>query len=185
MNDEFIFVIKKGEELTEDEKERLMEISIAEYPSFEKYYREHKYYSVIKPQMVGLVIKGDVIIGKGKLLWQNVFVGDKKIKLFGFGVLIDSKHQGQGLGTQLIKRYIEKARELDADVVYASTSNPIIDKMLPKLGFTKLSIPVTYTHAVTGYREQEKGRSYILEFTEGLLKEIESQPLLYLGPGPL
>lgn len=184
-NNEFRFLVKNGVELTEEEKERLMQTSIAEYPPFAEYYKKNKYYSVIKPQMVGLVLHGNEIVGKGKLLWQEVEVDADKIKLFGFGVLIDKTYQGRGLGTQLIKLYIEKARELGGDVLYGSTENPVVDKMLPELGFKRLTVPVEYTHAVTGERVHEKNRVYVYELKPGILEIIESLPMLYLGQGPI
>ncbi len=185
MRDDFKFLVKPVEDLTEDEKDQLMKISIAEYPLFEKYYKKNKYYSVIKPQMVGLVLLGDKIVGKGKFLWQNVLIGNNNTKMFGFGVLIDSAYQGQGLGTELIKTYVEKARVLGADFVLATTINTVVDEILPKLGFKKLTSVVEYTNAITGIRQLEKGRCYVLEMKEGLLKEIEVSKILYIGTGPV
>lgn len=177
--------MKRGEELSEGEKDEMMELSIAEYPAFEAYYRKHKYYSAVKPQMVGLVISDRKIVGLGKFLWRDLEIAGNKIRLCVFGVLIASAHHREGLGTALVTRQLEEARRVGGDLLYGTTTNPAAEEMLKKLGFRELSVPTDYVDADSGETVRQASRAYAYELTSGACASLESQPILHLGEGPL
>lgn len=179
------FYLKKVESLTAQEKKQMMRLMIANYPAFKKYYLKNKYYSAIKPQMENLIKDNDKLAGVGKFLWRKVKVGTTPVKLFAFGVLIAKTHQGQGLGTKLIAKNIKEAGKRGAGVLYGSTSNPIAEKILKKLNFEKLDVPVFYKHACSGKIEKENDSVWILEFKKGIIKSIGKMPEFYIGAGPL
>ncbi|MFA6415048.1 MAG: GNAT family N-acetyltransferase [Candidatus Paceibacterota bacterium] len=185
MSDDFKIELTSGDELTDEQKDILMALSIAEYPPYEKYYRVNKYYSVIKPQIIGLILRNDEIVGDGKLLWQNVELPDRHIKLFGFGLTIRKEYQGKGLGTELIKQFMHKAEELGADILYATSDSPVIDHILNKFGFSKLTMPVEYTHALSGEREREEKTAYVYLYNKDILASLEKLSVFYLGQGPI
>jgi GNAT superfamily N-acetyltransferase len=186
MLNDYQIVLKGSDELTDLQKDQLMILSIAEYPPYEKYYRVNKYFSVIKPQIVGLVLRGQEIIGDGKLLWHDVKVSDHTFKLFGFGLTIRKEFQGEGLGTSLVKHFVEKAKELEADIIYATSDNPVIDHMLlVTFGFSKLAVPVEYIHAVTGASEREEKKVYVYFRNTEVARAIESLSVFNIGKGPI
>lgn len=179
------FCLKKVGKLTEAEKEQMMRLMIATYPAFKKYYLKNKYYSTVRPQMENLICDSNKIIGVGKLLWRKVMVRNKIVKLFAFGVLIAKKYQNKGLGSKLIAKDVKEAKKMGADILYGSTSNPIAEKIIKKLGFQKLNIPVFYKNVESGRVEREKCGAWIFEFKKGILKDIEKLQRLYIGSGPL
>lgn len=183
--DKYKFYLKKVSNLTDKEKEQIMLLSIATYPAFKKYYLRNKYYSTVKPQMENLIKDNNKIIGVGKLLWRKVMIERKPIKFIAFGVLIAKKYQKHGLGSMLIAKDIKEAKRMRADILYGSTSNPIAEKIVKKLGFQKLNTPVFYKHVESGKIKKEKCRVWIFEFKKGLFENIEKLPKFYIGTGPL
>ena len=163
-----------------------MHLSIAEYPAFKRYYLKHKYYSVVRPQMEFSIKKeGRDIIGTGKFLWRTIEVNKKPVRLFAFGVLIAKQYQKQGLGSELVRRSIVEAKKRGADLLYGSTSNPIMAKVLRRLGFKRLHTAVLYKNGETKKVERESAKAYTFEFKRGLIREIESHGKLFIGRGPL
>lgn len=185
MSDDFRIVLTSGDALTDEQKDTLMALSIAEYPPYEKYYRVNKYYSVIKPQIIGLILRDDEIVGDGKLLWQDVKLPDQSIKFFGLGLTIRKEYQGKGLGTELIRQFMHKAEELGADILYATSDSLVIDHILSKFGFSKLMTPVEYTHALSGEREKEEKTAYVYLYSKNILESIQKLPVFYIGQGPV
>lgn len=163
----------------------MMRLMIAVYPAFKKYYLKNKYYSTVRPQMENLIKDDDKIIGVGKLLWRKIKIAERFINFFAFGVLIAKKYQKMGLGSKLIAKDIKEAKKMGADILYGSTSNPIAEKVVKKLGFQKLNTPVFYRHVESGKIKKEKGRVWVFEFKKGLLENIEKLPKFYIGAGPL
>lgn len=184
-NSKYKFYLKEVSKLTKAEKEQMMHLMIATYPAFKKYYLKNKYYSTVRPQMENLIKDGDKIVGVGKLLWRKVIIGKRAIKFFAFGVLVTKKYQKMGLGSKLIAKDIKKAKKMGADILYGSTSNPVAEKIVKKLGFQKLNTPVFYKRIESGRIEREKGGVWIFEFKKGLFGNIEKLPKLYIGTGPL
>ncbi|MEK9183821.1 MAG: GNAT family N-acetyltransferase [Patescibacteria group bacterium] len=182
---DFSFFMKEGKRLTLNEKKQLMNLSIDTYPPFEKYYRRNKYYSTVKPQMKFLVKKGKEIIGTGKFLWRTVMVNKAPIILFAFGVLVAKKYQRKGLGTRIMGTFAEEAKNRGADILYGTTTNPIMEKIMRKLKFKRLSVPVFYKDSESKKIKKEKDNAYILEFRKGIFNEIEKLDKFYIGVGPL
>jgi len=179
------FHLKRGEDLSKDEENQLMYLSISEYPEFEKYYRKNKYYSTIKPQMEYLVKRGDKIIGSAKFLWKKIKIQSKKINFFALGVLISKEYQGVGIGYRLTVKLIEEARKRNADIFYCTTINPIAEKILNKLGFINFKTKVFYKDVQSKKLTEETEKIYLLEFTEGVLDFIKQQDSLHIGIGPI
>lgn len=185
INKRYKFYLKRVGSLTRKEKGQMMRLMIATYPAFRKYYLKNKYYSTVKPQMENLIKDGNEIIGLGKILWRRIIIGQKSINLFALGVLIDKKHQKQGLGSSLIARNIKKAKSLGADILYGSTSNRIAEKILKKFDFQKLNVPVFYKDVESEKIQKEKDRVWIFEFKKGISKDIQKLKKIYIGSGPL
>ncbi len=163
----------------------MMRLMIATYPAFKKYYLRNKYYSTVKPQMENLIKESGRIVGVGKFLWRRLMIGQKPIKFFAFGALIAKKYQKQGLGSRLIVKNIKEAKKRGADILFGSTLNPIAEKIVQKLGFQKLSIPIHYKDVESGKIKKESGRVWVFEYKKGLLGKIEKLPKFYIGAGPL
>jgi len=163
----------------------MMRLMIATYPLFKKYYLRNKHYSTVKPQMENLIKDGNKLVGVGKFLWRKVKIGAMPVKFFAFGVLITKKYQKQGLETKLIEKNIKEAKKRRADILYGSTSNPLAERMVKKLGFKKLNTPVFYKHIESGKIKKEKGRVWVFEFKKGVLQKIENLKKFYIGTGPL
>ena len=157
------------------------------YPAFAKYYKKNRYYSTIKPQMTCLIREpvSKVLIGSGKFLWSTLKTEIGTLKLFAFGVLIDTKFQRVGLGTHLIEMFIKLAGKKNADLLYGSTENPAVHKMLARLGFKKIICPVVYVNGVTGKRETQTINSYAFEFKEGIIDKINTLKEFNVGIGPM
>lgn len=183
----FEFYLKEDKELTAEEKEELHAFLIKMYPAFAKYYKKNRYYSTIKPQMTCLIRESvsKALVGSGKFLWSALKTEIGAIKLFAFGVLIDAEFQRAGLGTHLIKMFIKLAGEKNADLLYGSTENPAVHKMLARLGFKKITCPVLYVNGVTGKREMQTISSYAFEFNKGLVDKINNLKEFDIGIGPM
>jgi len=184
-SNKYKFYFKKVDDLTQRDKEQMMQLMIATYPTFKEYYLKNKYYSAVKPQMENLIKDGDKLVGVGKFLWRKVMVGTKSIFFFAFGILIKKQYQGRGLGIKLIESDIKEARTRGADILYGSTSNLNAKRIVKKLGFKKLSIPVFYKDVKTKKIKRENDEVWVFEFKKGLLEKIIKLPKLYIGTGPL
>lgn len=181
---EFSFEFKNSDDLTDAEIEKIQSLSIKLYPAFKKYYKKNCYYSTIKPQIILLIKKDNIIIGKGKFQWTGVKVGKKIIKLYSFGLLIDKKYHKKGIGTHAIKLDIQKAKKMGADVLFGSSSNSVVDKICKKLGFRILTCKVVYT---TPERKRKiyTDNCYVYEFKKGTINKINSLEEFDVGVGPL
>lgn len=182
---DFSFFLKTDRELSDKEKEELHKHLIKLYPAFKVFYDKNKYYSSIKPQITFLIRKDDNLVGAGKLLWHNIKIKERKIKLFGFGMLIEKSCQGKGIGTEMIKINKQEAKKRNADLLYGSTDNPIMEKIFDKAGFKKIESAVIYKDALTGKIKRENNRAYVFEFKKGLIKEINKSESFYIGIGPI
>jgi len=181
----FDFYLKKDSELSCGEKSEMHNLLVDNFPDFKRIYDKHGYYSTIRPQMSFLVKKEGVLVGTGKFLWKNINIGRRSIKLFGFGLIIAKKYQGIGLGTALAKLDIAKARDKGADLLYGSTSNKIVIKMLSNLGFKSVITKVFYKDFETEVKKEEKKHIFCFEFKKGLIKRINTLPEVYIGVGPI
>lgn len=183
----FKYYLKEDRELTAKEKEELHTFLIKMYPAFARYYKKNRYYSTIKPQMTCLIREptSKVLVGSGKFLWSTLKTEIGTLKLFAFGVLIDTEFQKEGLGTHLIKMFIKLAGKKNADLLYGSTENPTVHKMLSRLGFKKITCPVVYVNGVTGKRETQTINSYALEFKKGIVDKINTLKKFDIGIGPM
>ncbi len=181
------FYFKQDKELAEEEKEELHAFLIKMYPAFAKYYKKNRYYSTIRPQITCLIREpaSRSLVGSGKFLWSALKTKIGALKLCAFGVLIDTEFQRAGLGTYLIKTFIKMAGEKNADLLYGSTKNPVVQKMLARLGFKEIRCPVTYVNGVTGKKEKQTISSYAFEFRKGLVDEINALKEFDIGVGPM
>lgn len=155
------------------------------YPPFKFLFDKHRYYSTVKPQMEFLIKGKNKLIGTGKFLWRNVKIKDEKIKLFAFGMVIDKPYQRQGMGTKLIQLNKEEAKRRGADLLYGSTSNPKVERMLKKAGFKKLKVFVIYKDAITKEIKKESSSVYVFEFKKGLVAKLNKLEHFYIGIGPI
>ncbi len=179
--------MKKDKELLGKEKKQMHDLLVRTYPKrfFIKLYNKHGYYSTVKPQMNFLIKKDNKLVGTGKFLWRNVEIDSETIKLFAFGMVVAKEYQNKGLGTKIIRLSIKNAKIKEGDIVYASTSRQKVKKMLIKLGFTMLKIPVFYKDVITKKIKRNSTSAYIFEFKKGLTKKINSLPKIYIGLGPI
>lgn len=184
---EFSFVLKKDKELSGKEKNQMHDLLVKTYPkpSFIRLYNKHGYYSTVKPQMNFLIKKGSKLVGTGKFLWRNIKIDGETIKLFAFGMVVAKEYQNKGLGTNIIRLSIKNAKRKNGDIVYASTSNQKVKKMLVKLDFAMLKIPVFYKDVTTKKIKRSKNSVYMFELKKGLVKKINSLPKIYIGIGPI
>jgi len=155
------------------------------YPPFKTFYDKHGYYSTIKPQMEFLIKSGDKLIGGGKFLWRDVKIEDRKIKLFGFGMVVDKPYQKQGIGTKLILLNKKEAKKRKADLLYGGTHNPIVEKMLKRSGFKRLKTVVKYKDTKTKKIKKGSSSVYVFEFKKGLTDKINKLESFYIGTGPI
>lgn len=179
------FYLKKVGDLTSQEKEQLMRLMIETYPPFKKYYLKNKYYSTVRPQMENVIKDGESVIGAGKLLHRKIKAGATHISFFAFGLLIAKEHREKGLGTKLIAKNIMEAKKRGADVLYGSTANPSAERIVKKLGFKKLHVPIYYKDAETKKIREEKNGVWVFEFKKGLVDKIDGLKRFYIGTGPL
>lgn len=183
------FEIKSSDELTSDEIEQSFELSVKEYPAFREYYEENRYYSSIKPQLVSLVFDGPKLVADGKLLWRDLHIeGHGIVKFFGCGFLVLSERHGQGIGGKMLNLVITRARELRADLLFASTENPVMAHLLQRERFQKIAVPVDYEHAKTRDiipMESHGVQCYVLDFQGALVDKINTQVRWNIGIGPV
>lgn len=182
---DYKFVLKKIGELSSDEKEKIMRLSIKMYPAFKKYYLKNKYYSTVRPQLVNIIKSKENIVGTGKLLWRKIEINKKSAKLIAFGVLISKACQKKGLGTKVVLNNIKAAIKMKADILYGTTASPIAKKMMKKIGFKKIRTPIYYKDRETGKINKEKNSVYIFELKKGAIDKIKKLTRLYIGTGPL
>lgn len=182
---DFSFFLKIDKELSRKEKNEMHDLLIKLFPLFKHLYDKNKYYSTVKPQITFLIRKTDKLIGAGKLLWRNVKIKDEKIKLFALGMLINNFYQGQGIGTEMINLNKQEAEKRKADLLYGSTDNQAMKKMLEGAGFKKLKTSIMYKDALTREIKKENRSIYVFEFKKGLVKKINKLEQFYIGIGPI
>ena len=181
----FSFFLKTDKQLSRVEKNQMHNLLVRMYPSFRDLFDKHGYYSTVKPQMNFLIKNDGALVGTGKFLWRVVMIKNASTKLFAFGMVIAKEHQNKGLGTTLIKLCIKEARKRNGDILYGSTGNSRVKRMLNKLGFRKLNTPVFYKDVVMRNVKKEKTSVYIFELTKGLTKRINTLSKIYIGVGPI
>lgn len=179
------YLYKTNDEIDRKLKEEIYKLATKIYPDFRKYFKKNRYYSTVKPQLILLVFDKNKLIGYGKLLWRNLKLVKSQIKFSACGFIVDSLYQKEGIGTKMLDLSINQAKEIKADVLYASTTNPNAIKMLEKKSFKKITTKLTYTEALTNKDVEEIGHAYCLELTDGILKEINSLPFFHIGIGPV
>lgn len=162
-----------------------MHLLIAGYPPFEKYYRKNKYFSTVKPQIIGLATQGDQIIAHGKFLWRDLPVGDATMRLCAFGVTVAKEHRQQGIATKLINLFLDKTREVGGDVLYSTTANSVLGEALVKTGFEALTVPIEYIDADTGEVVAQTTAAYAYALRPEIIGQIESLEKLNIGIGPI
>ena len=182
---EFSFFLKTDKQLSRVEKNQMHNLLVRTYPSFRNLFDKHGYYSTVKPQMNFLIKNDDILVGTGKFLWRKIEIKSGGIKLFAFGMVVANEYQNRGLGTALVKLCIKEAKERGGEILYASTSNLKVKRMLDKVKFQKLNVPIFYRDAITGRIKREKTSVYIFELTKGLTKRINTLSKIYIGVGPI
>lgn len=178
------FDLKPSDDLTNEEQEQLMHLSIATYPTFRDLYSKNKYYSTIKPQKVWLLRDGEKIVGTGKFLWKDIDVENRKIRMVAFGILIDEKYRRRGLGTILIERNVQEAKAIGADVLYGATHQQSVADMLMKEGFVRAPFKVTYEDIHIKNICEEVG-AYILPLNHRVREILKNLQELFIGVGPV
>lgn len=181
----FSFFLKIDKELSKREKRQMHDLLVKMYPSFKYFFDKNGYYSTVKPQMNFLIKETDKLVGTGKFLWRNVKVNDKKAKLFAFGMVVDKPYQKQGIGTKLILLTKDESKKRNADLLYGSTTNRKVERMLKGAGFKKLKVPVMYKDAVAKVNKKESNPVYVFEFKKGLINRLNKLAHLYIGIGPV
>jgi len=179
------YIFKRSDEIDFKQKEEIYTLAIKVYPDFKKYFEKNRYYSTVKPQLILLVFDENKLIGYGKFLWRNLKLRENTIKFSACGLLVDSMYQKQGIGINMLDVSIAKAKELNADILYASSTNPNAIKMLEKRGFKKITTKVIHTEVLTNKEIEEIDQAFGLELTDGILKEINSLPFFHIGLGPI
>lgn len=182
---EFSILLKADKELSKQEKFQMHHLLVKMYPRFKNLFDRNEYYSTVKPQMNFLVKKADELIGTGKFLWRNIKIKNESIKLFALGMVVAKQYQNRGIGTKLVSLSIQNAKKRKADLLYASTSNPKVKKILSKLKFRIIKAPIFYKDAISKDLTREKETAYIFEFKKGLMEKINILSQVYLGVGPI
>ncbi|MCG2691768.1 GNAT family N-acetyltransferase, partial [Microgenomates group bacterium] len=100
-------------------------------------------------------------------------------------MVVAKEYQNRGLGTKLVQLSIENASKRKADILYGSTSNPKVKKMLTKLGFQRLTAPIYYKDITTKEIKREREFAYVFEFKQGLLENLNTLQRIYIGSGPI
>lgn len=179
------FIIKKSERLTSQEEKEIQDININEYPKFKKYYFKNIYYSTVKPQKIFMIKEKDKLIGTGKFLWRKIKINNKSLKMAAFGAIIDKDHQNKGLGTRLIKLQIKEAKKIKADFLFGSTLNPRASKILVKLKFKSLNLPIFYKEVNSNKIKKMNNKAYFLGLKKNILEKLVKEKKIFIGQGPI
>jgi GNAT superfamily N-acetyltransferase len=75
---------------------------------------------------------GDELIGYGRLQ------GDGRIWIEISDVLVKSEHRGKGIGTEIVRRLVERCRELDPYYIQVSAIKGETEHLYEKFGFSHL-----------------------------------------------
>ncbi|MCA9386060.1 GNAT family N-acetyltransferase [Candidatus Dojkabacteria bacterium] len=185
MDQEFKIIVKSPLELTQVEVEKMFDLNTKMYPDFKEVYEANRYYSYNKPDMLAMVFDGDLLIADGN--WGVKTVGNGMTLAF-FGLLVETKYQGRGVGRMMADRLIQLSEERGVDMIFASTKNPIVETMMINRGFQSYTKPVRYkayeTHEVKemlseGYKIFIKARNDAAE------KFLNEGKVLEIGLGPI
>ena len=182
---EFSVCLKEDRRLSKKEKTQMHGLLVKMYPAFKSLFDKHGYYSTVRPQMNFLIKRDKMLVATGKFLWRNVGIKNKTFKLFALGMVVAKEYQNRGLGTKLVQLSIENARKRKADILYGSTSNLKVKKILTKLGFQRLTAPIFYKDITTKEIKREKEFAYVFEFKKGLFEKLNALPRIYIGKGPI
>jgi len=182
---QFSISLKEDKKLSKKEKTQMHDLLVKMYPAFKGLFDKHGYYSTIRPQMNFLIKRDKMLVATGKFLWRNVKLEIETIKLFAFGMVVAKEYQNRGLGTKLVQLSIENASKRKADILYGSTSNLKVKKILTKLGFQRLTAPIYYKDITTKEIKREREFAYVFEFKQGLLENLNTLQRIYIGSGPI
>lgn len=189
LSNDFEFRFVKNSDLSSSLIEEIYSFNTRMYPDFKRYYQKNRYYSSIKPQMVLLVFDDKKLIATGKFLLRKLKITkDFKINFFVFGFLVDNNYQKKRVGSQMMKRFINKAKEQGADILFGTTANPNAVKLMEKNKFQEITVSLTYTDAISGKTEYANGgkdQAFGYEFRGGLIEQLNSLDSLHLTKGPL
>lgn len=189
MTSEYRYTFIDSDDLTSSEIEAMYRMGMRMFPEFAPYYERHRYYSSVKPQMVMNVSQGGILVADGKLLWRDLDVADggRPVRFFVFGFLVAAEHHGRGIGREMLRRYIDKSVEMDADILYGVTANPIAAHLMTDVGFRHITTTLRFTDALSGQDvEVPSNRDrFGLDLTPGTVARINARPEVHLGVGPL
>jgi len=181
----FDIILKEAGEITDEEKEELMQLSIEMFPEYADLYRKNKYYSAFEPQKSWLVRHEGKIVGTGKFLWKDLSFDDVTLRMCGFGGLVLDMYQQKGIGTSILEAAIQETQRASGDFLYASTENGVADEMLLAQGFELLNVPVVYNQPGENEVLPLNKRIYVYEITPGTLDKLKAQETLNIGDGPV
>lgn len=183
------FEFKDSSDLTAEEIEKSYQLNTLTYPDFARFYEKNRFYSSIRPQKQLMVWDGDKLIGNGKFQWKDLEIPTiGPIKFFVFGFLVEKNYQNQGVGAEMLGKYVTEAQRMGGDLLYGTTENPIAASMMTKFGFKSIQIPLNYTDVLSKELvefNQSGKEGFAYEFRDGLVDRINNLSSLDLGIGPL
>lgn len=188
---DFEIIFKNCDLLTPDEIEQSYQLRIEMYPKFKEQYEKNRCFSFVRPRELLLVYDRDFLAATGKLVEKKVACDTLGVLTFyGFGFLIRTAFQKQGLGKRIFGAYLERAKELGGDLLFGTSEHPAILSVATKYHFKVLTTQLVYHNTFTNKESSYKKEFphmfvFGYEFKPGIIDQINTLPSLHIGDGPV
>jgi isovaleryl-CoA dehydrogenase len=143
-----------------------------------------RYYYDTRPDLVVTVRRGGALAGFRTVIFREVMLGGRMVKVAGLGIAVAPEHQRQGLGALLTQHVLALLAGHGVELALAFLIGRAAEKLLRASGFSRISAPVTYLARDDGRLVTESMPAYGLALGgSALLEEIEARGGLHLGVG--
>jgi GNAT superfamily N-acetyltransferase len=168
--------------LSSDDEARLVELVARTFPG--EASLKGRWYHDTRPSLVVLAESSDELVGVRIVTFRDVMVGERTLRLAGFGIGVAPGFQRRGIGTLLTKRAIDVVTERGCDLALAFLFSANAEPLLRAHGFTPLRANVSYTDRKSGTRVDEAAPAWARDIgASTAIAQVENAGALDLGVG--
>lgn len=167
--------------LSNDDDARLVELVARTFPGEPSL--KGRWYHDTRPSIVVLAEHDGELVAVRNITLRDVVVGDRTVRLAGFGIGVAPAWQRRGIGTLLTTRALDVVRERGCDLAMAFLFSANAEALLRAHGFAPLRAHVSYTDRKSNTRVDEAAPAWARDVTLGTMAHVERVGALELGVG--
>ena len=183
---EFTYILKKNNELTDEEIEGMYQLNVKMYPSFKDQYEKNRYYSYTKPEKVMMVFDGEKLVADVNYSHRTIFLPkqNKFVKLAYWGILVDEDYQRNGIGSTVAKKMQEETKNNGYNVLFATTQGEA-ERLMLSSGFIKSETKFVWFDDQLNEHQIIRDKNYVPYVWFTGEDVFANEECVFLGTGPI